>query len=151
MDNLTFEVLTNYHKQEGVEEMAYLSIIFSVILGLLGYFGTASKITKVTRGGIITIFVIFYATLISAFLDSMTIHNALHVEIRNYISGHKDIFVNLNDNGLYMTLDKHLDPQPIGLYIFFAIGLGLAVTIALLAIGDDPILTRKKKAAAPVV
>ncbi|MCD6010414.1 MAG: hypothetical protein K0Q79_276 [Flavipsychrobacter sp.] len=146
MEQLTFEVLSNYHKQEGVEEMAYLSIIFTVIFGLFGYFGTANKITKVTRYLIVATFVVFYATLVSAFLDSMKIHDALHTEIRDYISIHPEIFVNRSDRGLHHALTNHLKGQPIVLYTVFAIGLGLAIVFALLAIGDDPVLGRRKKA-----
>lgn len=66
-------------------------------MGLLGYFGTAGKISRMIRCLIIVVFVVFYATLILAFLDSMQIHNALHIEIKDYIALHQDEFINKTD------------------------------------------------------
>jgi hypothetical protein len=85
---LNFETLITFHKQEGSDHLIYLTIIFSVIFGILGYVGSAKRIKPQVRIVILFVFSVFIYISTSSFLSSLEIHDALHIEIRNHVKSH---------------------------------------------------------------
>src|SRR5687768_14474758 len=59
---LEFDTLVQFHKQEGAEELTYITIIFTVALGLLGYLGSAHHVDKWARIILAIGFVLFQLT-----------------------------------------------------------------------------------------
>jgi hypothetical protein len=141
MDGIDFSTLLSYHKQEASEELTYLAIIYTAILGILGYIGSASRIEPQVRIGISIIFSIFLYTFMLAVVSSMAIHDALHEEIRNYVLLHPDQFINGQKSNLYLTLTRELQPHHSFSIVLMGIGLGLMVVLGLLTIGNGKVFS----------
>jgi hypothetical protein len=140
-ETLDLSTLLSYHKQEAAEELAYITVIFTVILGILGYIGSAKKIEPQVRVTISVIFAIFLFTFISALVNSLRIHNALHEEIRNYTVLHPKMFIYQEKSKLYLTLSKVVKPHhPFGI-IWMGAGLGAIVILGLLTLGEGKIFS----------
>ena len=145
METLDFDVLISYHKQEASEEMAYITIIFTVILGLLGYLGTAKRITKAARVIIAITFSSFYFVFNKALFNSLEIHRAIHIEIKNHVQLHPENFIGGKKSVLYHALIKHMEPQESNSIIIWAILLGLVLLIGILTIGQNGIFSLNRK------
>jgi len=92
ISQISFDTLISFHKQEGQEELAYLTILFTVIIGIIGFLGSAKKIDRSARFLILLFYVGLHFTMVSAFLGSMKVHSALHQEIKIYAENHPHEF-----------------------------------------------------------
>lgn len=138
---LSFETLLTYHNKEASEELTYLTIIFSVIFGILGYVGSAKRIEPQVRIVIIIVFSIFMYTFTSAFFNSLKIHDALHAEIRNYVETNPKDFINEKKSALYICLMSEMKPHNSFLFILMSLGLGIIVNIGLLTLGQGKVFS----------
>ncbi|MBL0270184.1 MAG: hypothetical protein IPP99_16395 [Chitinophagaceae bacterium] len=140
-ETLDLNTLLSYHKQEASEELAYITVIFTVILGILGYIGSAKKIEPLVRITISVIFSIFLFTFISALVSSLRIHHALHEEIRNYTVSHPGMFVDNEKSKLFTELSKPVKQHhPLGV-IWMGTGLGIIVILGLLTLGEGKVFS----------
>ena len=137
---LDLSTLLSYHKQESSEELTYLTIIFTGILGILGYIGSARRIEPQVRIAIAIIFSIFLAMFTSALIGSVHIHNALHAEISKYASLHQELFIDGQHSDLYAVLTDMKPTQPFAV-VLAAMGLGITVIIGLLTIGEGRVFS----------
>jgi hypothetical protein len=135
---LDLSTLLSYHKQESSEELTYLTIIFTGILGILGYIGSARRIEPQVRIVISVIFSIFLATFTSALVGSVHIHNALHAEISKYAALHPELFIDGQHSDLYTVLTAMKPTQPFAV-VLAAAGLGITVIAGLLTIGEGSV------------
>ncbi|MFT3794419.1 hypothetical protein [Flavobacterium sp.] len=137
--------LISYHKQEAAEGLSYIILIFSVILGLLGYIGSAKKIDANVRIVLVIVFSIFLTLFVSSLVDSMIIHDALHEEIRNFAAKNPGEFINGEQSKLYLALTDHMQPHHIPSIVLMGAGLGIVVNLGLLTIGEGKVFSFKKK------
>jgi hypothetical protein len=138
---MNIDTLLSYHKEEASEELAYLTIIYSAVFGILGYLGSARKIYPQVRIVICVMFSIFLFTFISAFLDSLEIHDALHVEIRNYFALHPSDFIGQEQSRLYKCLMEKMVPHDHDHIILMSFGLGTILNLGLLTIGEGRVFS----------
>lgn len=137
---LDLSTLLSYHKQESSEELTYLTIIFTGILGILGYIGSARRIEPQVRIAIAIIFSIFLAMFTSALIGSIHIHNALHAEISKYVGLHPELFIDAQNSELYGVLTKMEPTEPFAV-VLAAVGLGITVIVGLLTIGEGRVFS----------
>jgi hypothetical protein len=140
---LDLSTLLSYHKQEGSEELTYFTIIFTGILGILGYIGSARRIEPQVRIAVAIIFSIFLASFTSALVGSLHIHNALHAEISKHVGLHPELFIDGQKSELYNVLTELKPIQPGGV-ILLAAGLGITVVMGLLTIGEGRVFSFKR-------
>ena len=152
ISNLTFEVLVNYHKQEGQEELAYLTILFTVIVGIIGFLGSTQRIQKSARILILFFYIGLHFSMVSSFLGSMKIHSALHEEIAIYVKANPGIFLNGEESPLYNEL-KEFHGHDIKKMAIAGYSLLIFMILSILSLGPnriinwnriDNILTRSK-------
>jgi hypothetical protein len=143
-ETLDLSTLLSYHKQEAAEELAYITVIFTVVLGILGYIGSAKKIEPQVRITISVIFAIFMITFISALASSLQVHNAIHEEIRNFTVLHPEMFIGNEKSKLHIVLSKVVKAHhPFGV-IWMGAGLGAIVILGLLTLGDGKIFSFRR-------
>ena len=140
---MDIDTLIAFHKQEASEELTYITIIFTVILGVLGYIGSVKHLGRGIRICISLIFSIFLVTFLLALAGSLEIHNALHEEIRNYAITNPTKFINGEKSMLYITLSKMKLHQNL-LIIWMGVGLGLMVILGILTYGEGRLFTLRK-------
>jgi hypothetical protein len=151
---MDFATLVSYHKQEGAEEMAYVTIIFTVVLGIFGYLGSAKRITKPVRLIVAGVFTVFLFSFSSSLLGSLDIHSAIHQEIRDHIERHPEEFELGTESRLYKTLLEHMVPHERRFVLVASIGLGIIVVAGLLAMGEGrvfPLRFLSTKETPPIV
>jgi len=153
IQKLSFEILANYHKQEGQEALAYLTILFTVIIGIIGFLGSAQKVEKSARILILLFYIGLHFAMVTSFLASMKVHSAIHEEIAIYVKENPGIFYSKKDASLYDVLSdmhghdiKRMEIASYGLLVF--------TSLCILSIGTNRILhwtwieklfTRRKK------
>jgi len=140
LSQISFETLVSFHKQEGQEELAYLTILFTVIVGIIGYLGTAQKIDKSARILIFFFYIGLHLSMVGAFLDSMKIHSALHLEISCYVQQHPDAFIDGEDSLLYQALES-LEKHDTKKMAFGGYALLCFMTLCVLSVGENSILS----------
>ena len=131
-----FEVLSNYHKQEGVEELAYLTILFTLIAGIIGYLGSAENVRKKSRWVILVLYFGVHSAMVSSFLSSMEVHSALHVEIHHHVSTNPTLFYPIEE-GLNDALLIHMHPQDIAYMRLAGYALLVLISLAILGFGKN--------------
>ncbi len=136
---IPFEALISFHKQEGQEAMAYLTILFTIILGIIGYLGSAQKIERSARILILIFYSLLHITLVTSFLGSIRMHSAIHTEISNYAKKNPKLFIGGEESTLYNKLIA-LDQHPIELMTFGGYLILAFVIICILGIGENSIL-----------
>lgn len=137
---LDLSTLLSYHKQESSEELTYLTIIFTGILGILGYIGSARRIEPQVRIVISIIFSVFLTSFTAALVGSVKIHNALHAEISKYAGLHPELFIDGQHSDLYAVLTDMQPTQPFAV-VLAAVGLGITVIVGLLTIGEGKVFS----------
>ena len=139
---LSFETLVSFHKQEGQEAMAYLTVLYTVIIGILGYLGTATRVERSARYLILFFYTGLHLSMITAFFGSMRIHNALHEEIRYFTQANKEVFYNFNEDGIdsLYTVLSGMKGHDLTLMIVAAILMYIIVALCILSIGHNKIL-----------
>jgi hypothetical protein len=125
--------------------MAYVTIIFAVILGLLGYLGSAKRINLLVRTILSLVFAAFLAVMMMALNGSMKFHNALHLEISQMAEDHPEYFDRNTESELYQVLTTHLHENDPEKYIYMAIVLGLVVVAGIMTIGEGSIIPSERK------
>ncbi len=138
-NELTFEALINYHKMEGQEEIAYLAIMFTVIIGIIGYLGSAQKVEKSARILILLFYIGFHFAMVSSFLASMKIHGAIHKEIATYVIENPEIFNKGTRSCLYNEL-KEMKPHNVGRMELAGHLLLVFMILCILSLGSNSIL-----------
>jgi hypothetical protein len=138
---LDFNTLFSYHKQEVSEELTYLTLIYTIILGILGYIGAARKIEPQVRIFISVIFTIFLINILFALNNSLKIHNALHDEIKSVIALHPGAFANGEKSRLYIELSQEGEVYSSVQILWMGIGLWIAVVLGTLTIGEGKVFS----------
>lgn len=142
IQKLTFEALVNFHKQEGQEELAYLTILFTVIIGIIGFLGSAQKIEKRARVLILLFYVGLHFTMTMSFLESMKIHSAIHDEIAAFVQYNPHIFMDEEKSSLFKELSKmhghKIGSMAVGSYLLLSF-----MIISILSLGPNRILRWK--------
>ncbi len=137
LSQITFETLVSYHKQEGQEELAYLTILFTVIIGIIGFLGSAQKIDRNARFLILLFYVGIHFTLVSSFIGSMRIHSALHQEIKIYVEANAKEFQ--KESPLVEVL-KTLEPHNENNMKIASYLLLVFVVLCILSVGENKFL-----------
>lgn len=140
LSEMPIEALLNFHKQEGQESLAYITILFTIILGIIGYLGTAQKVQQSARILILVFYSCMHIVIIYSFFGSMEMHGAIHEELSLYAKEHPDLFIEGEDSSLYDKLISLEGNHPIKLMRGAGIGLLAFVMICILSLGDRPIL-----------
>ncbi|AUP80854.1 hypothetical protein [Flavivirga eckloniae] len=139
ISQISIETLISYHKQEGIEELTYLTILFTVIIGIIGYLGTAQRIEKSARLLILLFYTGLHFAMVMSFLESMKIHSALHEEIRIYVEENPLVFYKGEKSPLFnvlKTIEPHnLNNMRIAGYLLLAF-----VVLSILSVGENRIL-----------
>lgn len=136
---ISFEILANYHKQEGQEALTYLTILFTVIIGIIGFLGSAQRIEKTARVLILFFYIGLHFSMTTSFLASMRIHSAIHKEIAIFVTHNPEIFQQQSKSPLYIELSK-LHGHDI-LYMKIAgYALLLFMALCILSVGPNRIL-----------
>lgn len=141
---LSLDVLLSFHKQESSEELTYLTIIYTAVLGLLGYIGSAQRIAPQVRICISVIFSIFLTSFTAVLLGSVRMHSALHTEISNYTKLHPQEFIGAEKSALFIAMSD-LKPFSTSEIIIAAIALGTMVIVGLLTIGEGRVFSFWKR------
>jgi hypothetical protein len=132
---LSFDSLVSFHKQESSEEMTYVTIVFTIVLGVLAFVGSANSIGKMARivlAVTVTITLLYFAVVL---LASLRIHDALHVEIMEYAKKNPDVFIKGTDSKLYQALtDLEISSKP-GVIAGF-LGIWSVTLLAILFMGN---------------
>lgn len=142
-DKLTFEALANIHKMEAQEEIAYLAILFTVIVGIIGFLGSAQKIEKSARILMLLFYMGLHVVLVRSFFGSIKVHSAIHKELAIYTKSHPDIFQKGICSPLYTEV-KAFHGHPEDEMKVANILLLVFVSITILSIGSNPLIDWKK-------
>ncbi|WP_422359945.1 hypothetical protein [Reichenbachiella sp.] len=116
MEKIDFNTLLAYHKQHGSEELAMISIMFTLVLGILALIGSIKLELKVRRS-LALVFGVIYGVLLTTVIFSFQTHNAIHSEIHDFLQLHTNYFTNGVKSDLYRKLCVQMVPRP---YIFYA-------------------------------
>ena len=133
--SLPFEALVNFHKQEGAEEMTYITIVFTIVLGILAFISSASNVRKWSRVILAVTFTFTLLFFTSAVLGSLKIHNALHLEIKNHVIQNPHSFINGVDSPLYKELSNLHENNATRAAIGF-VCIWLVTVLAILFVGN---------------
>ncbi len=148
---IDFDTLVSYHKMEGQEELAYLTILFTVIIGIIGYLGSAKKIDRSARFLILLFYIGLHFTMVESFLGSMKAHNALHQEISMYVQQNTGEF---QKGSPLVEVLKTLKPHNIDNMRVAGYLLLVFVVLCILSVGENKFLDsswlNKKRKAKPL-
>lgn len=139
ISNIPFETLISFHKQEGQEELAYLTILFTIVIGIIGYLGSAQKIERSARVLILLFYIGLHFAMVTSFLDSMKMHSALHQEIKVHVVSNPKIFYNKTKSPLYIELSS-LEKHDTTLMSIAGYSLLIFVVLCILSIGNNSII-----------
>lgn len=137
---LSFDTLISYHKQEGIEELTYLTILFTVIIGIIGFLGTASRVEKSARILMLLFYIGLHISMMFSFLGSMKIHDALHQEIKKHVLQNPNLFIDGKESPLYSVLKENMVVHDLNLMTFAGYFLLVFVIISVLSIGQNRLL-----------
>jgi len=137
ISQISFDTLVSFHKLEGQEELTYLTILFTVIVGIIGFLGSAQKIDRSARFLILLFYVGLHFTMVSSFLGSMEVHSALHKEIKMYAENHPHEF--LKESPLLDVL-KTLEPHNTANMKIAGYLLLVFVVLCILSVGENKFL-----------
>lgn len=143
LPGISFDTLISYHKQEATEELTYITILFTVIVGIIGYLGTASKVERSSRILILLFYSGLHYMLMGSLAGSLKIHSALHNEISLFVRHHSEIFILGRRSELYHAI-HHLREFEITDLNIIGYTLLAFMIICILGIGDNSILDWKK-------
>ncbi len=136
---LTFDALVAYYKAEGQEELAYLTILFTVIIGIIGYLGSAEQVARSARLLILGFYMGLHFTMVLSFMKSIEVHSAIHEEIAAYAKANKDKFYGGEESHLYKRLIK-LHAHPTLWMQVGGAGLLVFAILAILSVGNNRFL-----------
>lgn len=143
LQELSFEILTNLHKLEGQEALTYLTILFTVVIGIIGFLGSTQRIEKSARMLILFFYTGLHLTMVTSFIASMKMHSAIHEEIAIYVTNNSKIFIEDSESALFIEL-SNLHPHNIVLMEVAGYLLLIFMILCILSIGPNSMLNWTK-------